>query len=208
MVSFPANRVLTYETLADEIRCKIDGDLPFVLLGESFSGPLALRLAADHPNELIGVVLVATFIRPPVPGWLRYLPWNAIFCFRAPLYILRVLLTGSRDAAVILRRTSRIIRNVQPRVLASRVCSVLTVDARTWLRSCPVPILYLAASHDRLVRRHCLDEILTHRHDVIQRCIPSPHFLLQLAPTEAWTAISDFVAEAGKTRVDGGGGDA
>jgi pimeloyl-[acyl-carrier protein] methyl ester esterase len=195
MVGFPSDRVLTYETLATEIQCQINSDAPFVLLGESFSGPLALRLAADRPAGLIGVVLVATFVRPPAPGWLRWLPWDALFRFRTPLYVLRALLTGSQDAAEILRRTNLVIRNVHPRVLAGRVRSVLTVDARSWLRSCPVPILYLMGSRDRLVRRYCLDEILTHRSDVIQRCVPTPHFLLQLAPTEAWTAIHSFVAE-------------
>ena len=171
------------------------GDTPFILLGESFSGPLALRLASDQPAGLIAVVLVASFVRTPAPSWLRWLPWGALFYFRTPLYILRALMTGSQDAAEILRRTSRLIRNVHPSVLADRVRSILTVDARTWLRSCPVPILYLSGSQDRLVRRHCFNQILTCRHDVVQHTVQTPHFVLQLAPAEAWAAISQFVAE-------------
>ena len=195
MVSYPVDRVLTYEDLAAEVQNQIPGDAPVILLGESFSGPLALRLASNRPAGLIAVVLVASFVRPPAPSWLCCLPWDAIFFFRTPLYLLRALLTGSQEAAGILRRTSQIIRTVHPNVLASRVRSVLTVDARSWLQSCPVPILYLAGSQDRLVRRHCFDEILAIRPDVVQHCVPTAHFLLQLAPTEAWTAISKFVAE-------------
>ena len=54
---------------------------PFVLLGESFSGPIAVRVGALAPH-CVGVVLVASFVRCPmrVPRWatriaepLRYL---------------------------------------------------------------------------------------------------------------------------------------
>jgi pimeloyl-ACP methyl ester carboxylesterase len=194
VVEFPVDRVVDYEALAAEVRGQITGDGPLVLLGESFAGPLALRLAAERPAGLVAVVLVATFVRPPALRLWRFLPWTMIFYWRMPIYVLRALLTGSREAAGVLQRTSRVLRGVCPAVLAGRVRSVLTVDARAWLRSCSVPILYLAGQEDRLVRRHCLDEILAQRPDVVHHFVPTPHFVLQLAPAEAWAAISDFVA--------------
>lgn len=53
-----------------------------MLLGESFSGPLALRLARRGLPALRGLVLVATFHRRPVaPGLAR---WGALV--GAPLF--------------------------------------------------------------------------------------------------------------------------
>ena len=41
-----------------------------VLLAESFSGPIAIRVAADPPPGLAGVILCGTFAKNPFP-WLR-----------------------------------------------------------------------------------------------------------------------------------------
>jgi hypothetical protein len=45
----------------------------FVLLAESFSGPLAIRIAADPPSALVGLILCVTFARNPYPSlaWAR-----------------------------------------------------------------------------------------------------------------------------------------
>src|SRR5437016_1461076 len=67
-ISFPTDQIHSYESLATEIYNQIEGDSPLVILGESFSGPLALRFAAMQPAGLIAVVLVASFVMPPVPG--------------------------------------------------------------------------------------------------------------------------------------------
>src|SRR5262245_48931485 len=62
-IALPPDRVLSYDELADLVR----GALPpgeLVLLGESFSGPLALRLAALV--QPAATILCASFVRAPV----------------------------------------------------------------------------------------------------------------------------------------------
>ena len=75
VVSYPPGEMLSYDELLPRVLAAIPDDLPFVLLGESFSGPLAIMAAAKCPPGLIGMILCATFVRNPVwfrPGWLRY----------------------------------------------------------------------------------------------------------------------------------------
>ena len=55
----------------------------FYVLGWSFSGPLALMLAEKEPQRTRGVILSASFIRPP----LLFLPWVR-FAIGTPLVII------------------------------------------------------------------------------------------------------------------------
>lgn len=194
-VSYPRDRALSYEALACEVQSQITGGFPTVLIGESFSGPVALRLSSERPLGVIAVVLVASFVLPPAPSWLRFLPWQSLFHARIPLCKLRAIVAGSRDEKEILVKAGSIIRDVSANVLASRVRSALTVDARSWLGSCPVPLLYLAGARDCLVRPHSLASILECRPDVVCRTMQTSHFVLQLAPTQAWNAIVEFIRE-------------
>jgi pimeloyl-[acyl-carrier protein] methyl ester esterase len=193
VISHPPDRELSYEALAGEMRRQIAGRQPTILLGESYSGPLALRLAAQRSEGLVAVVLVGTFVLPPGPRWARFLPWRFIFRMRLPTQVLRAMAAGWPDDAAIVARTAIVLKKVSAGVLATRLRSTLTVDARSWLTSCSVPILYLAGARDRVVRRHCLKTILRYRPDVVARTLPTSHFILQVAPAEAWKAITEFL---------------
>ena len=194
-IAYPPNRILSYEELADVISNKIEVDAPMILLGESFGGPLSLRLASLNPRNLIGVVLVATFVRPPALSLARFLPWRIGFRMRAPVYAIRAALAGKTASGALLQSAREVLQHVSPDVLAARVRSVLAVDARDWLKNCPAPILYLAGKQDTLVKPRCFETIKMIRPDVMHREISAPHFVLQIAPSEAWRAIEDFVAE-------------
>jgi pimeloyl-[acyl-carrier protein] methyl ester esterase len=189
----PAQEPLDYRALSDRIAVVLPSDEPFVLLGESFSGPLALELAARRPAGLLGVVLVATFVTPPNPGWLSFLPWSFIFRFSPPGFIVRRYFIGRRGTEELLGLLQQIPDLVAPDVMALRVRLVSSVDARRALKLCPTPILYLQANEDRLVHQRALAEILRVRPDVEHRCIDSPHFVAQVAPDEVWGHILPFV---------------
>ena len=68
----------------------------FVVLGWSFGGPLAMRIARLRPSRVRALVLVSTFVSCPLP-WLRRVRWLLIgpivgavrFMRRLPLWLLR-----------------------------------------------------------------------------------------------------------------------
>lgn len=189
----PSHEALNYGDLADRLAAKLPRNEPFALLGESFSGPLALELAAQRPEGLLGVVLIATFVTPPNSPWLFILPWSFIFKFPPPGFIVRRYFVGSRGTGEVLAFLQQIPDLVAPDLMAHRVRLVSSVDARRALKLCPAPILYLQAKEDRLVRRRALTEILRVRPEVDHRCIDSPHFVAQIAPEEVWGHILPFV---------------
>lgn len=67
---------LSYERLLAQV-ARLLPDGPFVILAESFSGPLAIRLAYRRPPGLQALVLVSSFPRFPWGRWLRWsvAPW-------------------------------------------------------------------------------------------------------------------------------------
>src|SRR5260221_8527089 len=69
VVRYPADAPLGYAELLPRVRAELPSSEPFVLLGESFSGPLALMLAAEAPAGLRGVILCASFASNPI-HWL------------------------------------------------------------------------------------------------------------------------------------------
>src|SRR5688572_4390646 len=68
-----------YATVADEIR----RFGPSVVFAESFSGPLAMRCAAEMEG-IRGLVLCNTFLEAPRSPLLRVLPWRFIFSRNPP----------------------------------------------------------------------------------------------------------------------------
>jgi pimeloyl-[acyl-carrier protein] methyl ester esterase len=108
----------------------------------------------------------------------------------------RVLL-GHSASAQLQAQLREAVAAVPAGVLAARVRSVLTVNVVAELAAVKVPILYLAASNDALVRPRSLRLIQRIAPQVHAATIASPHLILQTAPSEAATAISSFAASVG-----------
>jgi pimeloyl-ACP methyl ester carboxylesterase len=76
--------------------------------------------------------------------------------------------------------------------MAARVHATLTVDVRSELADCTVPILYLAATRDFVVPRTNLRRIQRQRADVTTRLIDGPHLALATNPRDSARAIEEF----------------
>ena len=185
---------MSYSDLERLIEPSIPGDVPFVLLGESFSGPLTIRLAAKRPPNLRGLILCNSFVTPPRAAFWKLLPWATIFYVPPPNLILRRFLAGDNAPLSLLADIRRTLSNVPPRILASRLRTLLTSNSQDALRALDVPILYLRGTADRLVTEsayRAIGEIVPSA----KRCdIPGPHMLIQARPAEVWQVITEFVA--------------
>ena len=192
VVSYPPDRVVGYAALADEVADRLPPDGPFVLVAESFGGPLATLLAARRPAGLIGLVLCATFVTWPRP-WLgrivRPLAWPLPLRIY-PAY--RRWRARGRPATGSWVAAAEAARGVDPAVLADRVRSVFAVDVRAALSACPVPILYLRAASDRLVPPRNARLVRRLRPDATVVRIKSSHQLLQRRPAECAASIVRF----------------
>ena len=191
-IAYPGDRFLNYSELADYVAGQIPAG-PYVILAESFSGPVAVALAAKKHSGLRAVILSTSFIAPPAPSWLKIAPLRMLFRARVPKLLLRWLLLDSTCDAEIVAEVADAVGEVCPAVLAARFREILTADAGDALRSCHVPVLYLAASRDRLIGRRGLRTIQRVRPDIETVTLEGPHLLLQAQPRAAAHAIKTFL---------------
>lgn len=196
VLSYPTDQALGYEELLTLARAAVPRDEPYVLLGESFSGPIAISLAADAPPQLRGLILCCTFARSPHPTFARFQALLSVVPFRwMPSIALGHALLGRFETRALRDAIARAVNRVSPAVLRARLRSVLMVDVSARLAEVNVPCLYLQASQDRVVPARAgahVKEVLPST-TFVQ--LNAPHCLLQAAPVEASVAVSDFLRE-------------
>ena len=198
VMRYPAGRFLSYDQLMSLTLSALSASEPFVLVAESFSTPLAAQLAATKPPHLKGVVLCAGFVTSPLRGWLRYLCLflaPALFSVKLPEPAARYWLTGSSASPALLASVRAAISSVRPTVLSARLRAVLTCDASAALEKIAVPILYLQAKKDRLVKESSFNEICRIKPKTVAAVIPGPHLLFQLEPQRAAEVVMEFVRQ-------------
>nr|BFD42144.1 hypothetical protein FFPRI1PSEUD_36430 [Pseudomonas sp. FFPRI_1] len=194
VLSYPDDQPLDYPQLLERVLQQIPQDQPFVLVGESFSGPLAVSLAARRPANLRGLVLCCSFVCNPRPAlaplkpFLRFLPLQ-----RLPLWPLDALLLGRFSTEPLRRALAKAIAQPAAHVLQARLQAVIAVDVRQALGLSEVPLLYLRARADRLVPPSACALIRQLRKDARWVEIDAPHCLLQAAPAEAALHLQRFV---------------
>lgn len=197
VVRYPHDEKLSYEELKPYVLRALPAAAPFVLLAESFSGPLAVELAATELPNLQALILCASFVRSPAPPllqWIQEFNHPLWFQFRLPRQFVRYMAAlWDCDAAVIddlIENTS----TVAPEVLSHRFAQVMRVDVRAQLQRCAVPLQYVRATRDLLVRRQNWEEIARLKPDTSYAEIDASHFVLQHKPAAALAAIQAFLA--------------
>jgi len=194
-VSYPLNEEKTYPELTSYVLEQIKSVKgKYIILGESFSGPISLFVSAEKPEGLIGLVLVATFITAPSFKVGRFLPWKIGFSLTRPLYSIRLALSKDENQSLI-SRISTEMQKVSPQVLSSRIKQIFSVDASESLRNCGVPVVYFRGTRDYVVPKKNLIEILAVKSDIKVVEFKAQHFLLQSQPQQAFIAIKRFEEE-------------
>lgn len=193
VLRYPQQGKQSYAALAAALRQQAGDGADTVIVAESFGGPLGIALAqAIRPRAL---VLCASFVSSPLP-WLRplagLLPMTPLQAL--PTRIAAALLLGRWATPERVARLDRVWRSLPRALPVQRLQAVLGADAQSVLAGLACRLLYLQASHDRLIPRACVRRIAALRPDL--RCVrlEAPHFLLEAAPEAAAAAIAAFLA--------------
>jgi pimeloyl-ACP methyl ester carboxylesterase len=198
VAAFPVDNPLNYQQLLPQIREVAPWNEPYVLVAESFSGPLALYFAQAQWENIEAIVLCGSFARNPLPpflNWVYSLLGPSLFKKVPPATILKKYLAGHDAPASLMELITKAIRSVKPEVLSHRVELVMQTDATQALQDCRAPILFLLGSRDELVGRRGWESLVKARPDITCVEIDAPHLILQTKPREAWVAIEMFLKQ-------------
>ena len=200
IVSYPPDRILSFEKTVEHAASQIpEGVLP-VIIAESFSGPVAVRMIASGRIAARALVLCATFARPPHPVlWriARGLRLPALIRPEMPKLFFRFVIGDDQWIDALMPLWKKVHKGVEPRVMAHRLSLINETDVTRDLTKLTLPCCYLKATHDRIVPASCLDDY--------RRGIPhlrvvemdAPHFILQARPQACMEAMMSFLREQG-----------
>ncbi len=193
-VAYPMAGAQDYDTLTRFAEAALPTDQDFVIVAESFSGPIGVRLSAKHPAGLVALVLVASFVRSPVPRVLAKAPrW----VYRLlPMYnrLPRILLGGWAREGSFDKALREELEAVTRAVFYGRVRAILTVDERVALARVRVPVLYVRAGRDWVVAGRSGRIVKLARPEFALVEVEGPHLLAQVVPEQLWAAVEDFLA--------------
>ena len=198
---YPERGPYDYSALLALVRQRIRHLPSCFLLASSFSGPLAVMLAAAEPERVRGVIFAASFIRSPRRFALPYrlvanapLVGTVRLLRRLPVWLLR------RRADAFRAAKHETWTRVGARGLAGRARAVLRSDVRDLLRQCRQPVMAIAFAGDRVVAFDYTAEIVDYGSGARLVTLPGGHMGLFTHPQGPAAEILRFIHANGRRR--------
>lgn len=193
VIDYPRDRPLDHAGLREWVRERLPGP-DYLLVAESFSGPIALALAAEHPPGMRALVLCASFGQIDLPFKRALASIAALMPVRAvPMRLLSHVLWGRWHSRLHQKQLADVLSSVDPVVLQCRLRQTLSAQACP-VQTLPMPLLYLQAEADRVVAAGAAAGLASTQPHMQVRRFDAPHFLLQVRPRECAQAIAAFAA--------------
>jgi pimeloyl-[acyl-carrier protein] methyl ester esterase len=193
ILRYPRHQALNYAELIEFALTQLP-NAPCAVIAESFSGPIAIELAARFPSQIERVVLSTSFVRNPLP-WLAMLAPMLDFLpiAHAPDWLMEQQLFNADATPELKSALARATGSVSPAVMRARLKAILNVDASKRLSQLSQPVLYLQADADRIVPDRCAQEVKGALASASICRLAGPHCLLQIAPAQAWQEIQAWL---------------
>lgn len=189
LIGYPVDLSLTYEQLVPYVRERVSHDR-FVVLGESFSGPIAIEIAATD-QRVAGLVLASSFARHPLPA--RFAVFARLLDLRwIPTSIIVAVLMGSAATPRLRVHLRQVLATLPRKIIRARAQEVLRVDKRGRLPDIKCPVLCLHGRSDRLVSKRRVAEIVAALPGCQLRWLDSSHMLLATHTKAAAGVIEGF----------------
>jgi pimeloyl-ACP methyl ester carboxylesterase len=193
VVSYPKDTCLDWEELLQIVESSVPVGEPITLVAESFSGPLAIKLASQRSHNVKSLVLCCSFASNPVPRWFGFLPVPKLAFKAMPRFAIRKFLSGLDSSDELVVSIQNCVKSVAPSVLANRARMIQQVDVRRELQAVEIPVLYLSGLQDRVVSDRLAEEVKSLQPRSTHIALDGPHLLLQYLPKIAAAEILKFL---------------
>jgi len=190
VIDYPTQEIISYANLIDYVIERLPTDHDFMLVGESFSGPLAYMIAQRNLSHLKALIFVASFLHSPRPFLLRVfclLPISFLISMPSPRFLLRLVTLGPGSDRQMQTDVYQTVKSVNPKVLASRFQEINKLRLKP--AKLPMQIAYLQAAHDRVVPARNLKPF--HQLSDALKCykVSGSHMIMQTAAEDCAKVI-------------------
>lgn len=189
IMELPDSGDQAYAALKEYVRAELP-DEDYILVAESFSGPIARLLAEDNIGHLKSVIFVATFLTPPntlLLNIFRLLPIKQLANLPFSSIFLRRFLLGQEVSMDQISRFQRVLRNLPSLTLKRRLSAIRSLSIPEITLS--TPAVYIQPESDSLVPSSKGLEFHRYFRNLTVRPIKGPHFILQANPEDCATII-------------------
>ena len=197
VLSYPSDRVMTYSDLCHYLKDELPNS-PYVILGESFGGPLALMLSKYADENLKGIILCVSFVKNPQVLFTKFIrPFLKPKHLQkeTPAWHIKTMLTNGVSDIKLIKNIQAATRELTREVYFYRLREIASMDVTNILEQCEIPILYLRAKNDRLVYESSMKWIQEKGQNVTVEYFDAPHMLLQTQSKQAAQSIKKFLSQ-------------
>jgi pimeloyl-ACP methyl ester carboxylesterase len=169
--------------LVDFVLSKLPNE-EFILVGESFSGPIAYQVALNKPEHLLSVVFVATFLTSPKKKLLnltKILPTKLFLKIPIPNVLVKNYLFGTGISDETIGLFNKTLKIVSSDVFSFRLSEISKLHGN--LEACDIKATYIQATDDKLVPNSSVEEFKKVFKNITIFCIEGTHFILQTNPS-------------------------
>ena len=192
VISLPQSGSQDYASLTMYVKGKLP-DSDFILVAESFSGPIGAGLAKEGVKNMKGIIFVATFLSAPskfLIAMARALPLKFLSSLPLAKLFYKALFLGSGASNELTSMFQYTLQSLPPELIKARLSSMYSLEFK--LGSFEFPAGYIQAVSDRLVPSEKTIEFSGSFKNLIVRTIDGPHFILQAKPVQCAVAITEL----------------
>lgn len=191
IISYPTVYKVSYRGLVEYVMKQLPKD-DFILVAESFSGPIAYEIATRKPEAIKSVIFSASFLENPrtrIHYLAKFLPMKLLFVLPIPDYVVKHFFLGSSADANLIDLFRQSVKKVSPSVLSYRLKEIGKLSFNQ--KVCDVNAIYIQATNDKLVPDSCVELFKKMCKNLNVFRVQGSHCILQTNPLACAEIITD-----------------
>jgi len=202
LINYPPDLKQSYKNLFDWLythlaldQKNVTDEANIVIIAESFSTPLALKLADKFPQQVKAVIIGGGFCASPANSSFALLPLRPLFMIAPPRSAVRHFLTGPESSPELVGKVRSAVKVISSRNLSQRIRSILTLEEEQTPTIPKTPALLLQAEHDAIIPWEAQNQLENHLSHAECHWLESPHLIFQAQPETCASRIVEFLGK-------------
>ena len=197
VISYPDNECLSYKELESFVLDKLPKDEDFVLLAESFSGPVGYLLAKRNLANMKGIIFVATFLQnpnKPLVNLVKLLPLSILLSLPIPDFIIKHFFLGKSPDNQTVILFNDVIKNTNHKIISCRINEISKPSLN--LEKITIKSFYIQALNDKLVPPNNMNSFTEISDSLKTIKVDGPHFILQTRAKKCAALVEEIWSDS------------